>query len=221
MRKVSTMVACLALAATLMPSISSANTTCPGINDNGGYGFTVQHGRPAGPLGDIRHPVINIESGVLIPQPARDLLAPQTDNFTGFRDLGQAGCLGVCPALATSQVCVSDVEYGLVSTNYLTPNATELQVVVHNYPNDFDHYPDPGCLRFDGSPSARCTVSGDKRLNWTLQQGSPLHNDGPRFVSQIVTIPATARSVTAQASLLTHRTAPNETLFRTTYTKAA
>jgi hypothetical protein len=220
MRKLLCLAAAVALSFAVVPSASNASSQCPGIDDNPRNALAaIPHGetRPASPFLDERHPVLSIESGTLLPTYVKPGNSTDYTSVTGFRNLGEAGCLGYC--LPMNVLCAHQVENGVVATNYLTPNATGLQVVVINYRNDIDSYPDPGCLHFNGSPGSTCKNAGDVVLKWTLQPPSPFHSDAPRFISSVITIPATATSVTAWALVETLRNTPNATKFFTTYTK--
>jgi hypothetical protein len=145
MRKSLALILGAMMALSLAPMTSHASSQCPGAvkDDPNAAGVTV---------GYKILPIVRISSGPMG-------LPDNAVNETGLVNLGdQVGCNSTAGQLTD----------GTVNTNWLTPGAQQLMVSAYNYPTDVDHYPPPGCMKYNGTPSTTCTASGDIKLTWKI-----------------------------------------------------
>jgi hypothetical protein len=180
--------------ASLLPGmgISHADTQCAADAEQYSYPGGVSD--PRNGLGYGTR-VMRIRSGAAL------LPTYPTVPESGLNDLGFIGCENTI----TSTVA---------NTNILTPGSTVLQVVAVNTPNDLDHLPLGGCLKWNATPPlypSTCSGTGTVVLKWHWQNSNPVETT-PGAYSQVITIPAGVTSVVATASLsvnTSHSTAPN------------
>jgi len=183
MKKSVTWILAAMTAASLLPGmgVSHADTQCASEAQKYGY------------PGGVSDPRNGLEPGTRVLRmrtgPAMLPTYPGVP-VSGLFDLGAYGCENI-------------LEQGLVNTNYILPGATVLQVIAINRPNDLDHLPTGGCLKWNGTPPAypsACTGSNTVALRWHWQNGNPNENV-PSSYSQVITIPAGITSATATAYL--------------------
>lgn len=105
-------------------------------------------------------------------------LPQNSEAQTGMVNPGSVGCAN------------ADVE-GTVDTAYIVPGATVVQVVATNYPQDFDHRPiGTATIKFNNTA---------KVIQWKWDAAGTVKNF--RWNSQVFTIPAGTKTITAVAKL--------------------